>query len=289
MRQKRIITLQDLSCFGKCSLTVAHPILSVMGLEACPVPTAVLSAHSGLAGWTYRDLTSEMIPIARHWKSLGLTFDTISVGYLGGIKQLQEASDFLQMFPNAVRIIDPAFADKGKFYAGFDREYASKMVRLCRCADVLVPNLMEAAAMLCGDPAIAGHSKADVHDMLYRLTSLGCRIAVVTGVTYKEEDQGVVAYDASSGEFIQYFRENLNVSLYGTGDIFAAVLAGAITLGWSLEKAIRLSVDYIIETIKATLRGCDGHGSRVRFEECLPWLIRELEKNKKLEKEGEEE
>jgi len=281
MRQKRIVTLQDLSCFGKCSLTVAHPILSAMGLEACPVPTAVLSVHSGFTGWTYRDLASELLPIARHWKDLGLTFDTISVGYLGGMKQLQEVSNFLQMFPDAVRIIDPAFADKGKFYAGFDWEYASGMVRLCRCADVIVPNLTEAAYMLCEDPATVDHSEEDVHDMLYRLTSLGCRIAVVTGVTYKAGAQGVVAYDASSGEFIQYFRKNLNASLYGTGDIFAAVLAGAITLGWSLEKAIRLSVDYIVETIKATLHGCDGHGSRVRFEECLPWLIRKLAKNKK--------
>ncbi len=281
MRQKRIVTLQDLSCFGKCSLTVAHPILSVMGLEACPVPTAVLSAHSGFTGWTYRDLTSEMLPIARHWKGLGLTFDTISVGYLGGVKQLQVVSDFLQMFPNAARIIDPAFADRGKFYAGIDREYASGMVRLCSCADVIVPNLTEAAYMLCEDPAVVDYGEEDIHDMLYRLTSLGCRIAVVTGVTYQADAQGVVAYDASSGEFIQYFRENLNASLYGTGDIFAAVFAGAITMGWSLEKAIRLSVDYIVETIKATLRGCDGYGSRVRFEECLPWLIRELAKNQK--------
>ncbi len=281
MKQKRIVTLQDLSCFGKCSLTVAHPILSAMGLESCPVPTALLSAHSGFAGWTYRDLTSEIIPIARHWKDLGLTFDTISIGYLGGMKQLREVSDFLQMFPDAVRIIDPAFADRGKFYAGFGREYASGMVRLCRRADVIVPNLTEAAYMLCEEPAIAGHSEEGVRDMLYRLTSLGCRIAVVTGVTYQAGNQGVAAYDASGGEFIQYFRENLNASLYGTGDIFAAVLAGAITLGWPLEKAIRLSVDYIVETIKATLRGCDGCGSRVRFEECLPWLIRELEKDKR--------
>ncbi len=281
MRQKRIVTLQDLSCFGKCSLTVAHPILSAMGLEACPVPTAVLSAHSGFKGWTYRDLTSEMLPIARHWKDLGMTFDTISVGYLGGTKQLQKVLDFLKMFPDAVRIIDPAFADRGKFYAGFDWEYASGVARLCRCADVIVPNITEAVYMLCEDPSIVDPGEEDVHDMLYRLTSLGCRIAVVTGVTYKAGEQGVAAYDASSGEFIQYFRENLDASLYGTGDIFAAVLAGAVTLGWPLEKAIRLSVDYVVETIKATLRGCDGIGSGVRFEESLPWLIGEMAKNKK--------
>ncbi len=280
MRQKKIVTLQDLSCFGKCSLTVAHPILSVMGLEACPVPTAVLSAHSGFKGWIYKDLSSETLPIARHWKDLGLAFDTISVGYLGRMKQLHAVSDFLQMFPDATRIIDPAFADRGRLYAGFDGEYVSEMSKLCGCADVIVPNLTEAAYMLGEDPAIVDYSEEDVHDILYRLTSLGCHIAVVTGVTYGAGYQGVVAYDAFSGEFIQYFRENLDGYLYGTGDIFAAVLAGAVTLGWSMEEAIHLSVDYTVETIKVTLNNCDGQCRRVMFEECLPWLIGELAKRK---------
>lgn len=275
MRQKRIITIQDLSCFGKCSLTVAHPIMSAMGLEVCPVPTAILSTHTaGFRNWTFRDLADDLAPIAAHWKSQGLTFDGISTGYLGTAAMIGTVADYFRQFPEAVKIVDPVFADNGKLYPAFDLDYAAGVAKLCGKADVIVPNLTEAAFML-GEPYVpSGYDEAYIHGLLRRLTGLGCRTAVVTGVVYDPARQGAVAYDAGTGQFTQYFRENIDVSFHGTGDVFTSALAGAVVLGKSLEQALRIAVDYTVDCIKATMPDIKEHWYGVKFESCLPGLIR---------------
>ena len=234
MKQKRIVTIQDLSCFGKCSLTVAHPIMSAMGLEVCPVPTAILSTHTaGFKDWTFRDLAADLPAIAAHWKSQGLTFDGFSTGYLG----------------------------------------SQEMIGM---ADVIVPNLTEASFMLGEEYVPSGYDEAYIHGLLRRLAALGCRVAVVTGVVYDPARQGAVAYDAASGTFFQYFRENIDVSFHGTGDVFTSALAGAVVLGKSMQDALRIAVDYTVDCIQATMPDRQEHWYGVKFESCLPGLIRSL-------------
>ena len=277
MKQKRIVTIQDLSCFGKCSLTVAHPIMSAMGLEVCPVPTAVLSTHTGgFKGWTFRDLSADLPAIAAHWKREGLTFDGISTGYLGSAEMIGMTADYFRLFPEAVKIVDPVFADNGKLYAGFTEEYAAGMAELCGQADVIVPNLTEASFMLGQEYVASGYDEAYIRDVLRRLAAFGCRVAAVTGVNYDGAHQGVVAYDGTSGEFFQYFRENIDVSFHGTGDVFTSALAGAVVLGKPLEDALRIAVDYTVECIRATMPDRKEHWYGVKFETCLPGLIQSL-------------
>ncbi len=277
MKQKRIMTIQDLSCFGKCSLTVAHPIMSAMGLEVCPVPTAVLSTHTaGFQNWTYRDLAADLPAIASHWKSQGLTFDGISTGYLGSEEMIDMVTDYFRLFPEAVKIVDPVFADNGKLYPAFDEKYAKGIARLCAAADVIVPNLTEATFMLGEKYVPAGYDEQYIHGLLRRLGELGCPVAVVTGVIYDPKYQGAVAYEAASGRFVQYFRENIDVSFHGTGDIFTSALAGAVVLGKPLEQALRIAVDYTVDCIKTTMPDREEHWYGVKFESCLPGLIQSL-------------
>ena len=278
MKQKRIMTIQDLSCFGKCSLTVAHPIMSAMGLEVCPIPTAVLSTHTGgFTGWTFRDLSADLPAIEAHWKKEGLTFDGISTGYLGTQEMIGMVADYFKAFPEAKKIVDPVFADNGKLYAGFDEAYAAGMTKLCAMADVIVPNLTEASYML-GEPWVAsGYDEEYIHGVLKRLAAFGCPMTVVTGVIYDKAHQGAVAYDAKADQFFQYFRENIDVSFHGTGDIFTSALAGAVVLGKPMEEALRIAVDYTVESIKATMPDKKEHWYGVKFEQCLPGLIKALE------------
>ncbi len=277
MKQKRIVTIQDLSCFGKCSLTVAHPIMSAMGLEVCPVPTAILSTHTaGFKDWTFRDLAADLPAIAAHWKSQGLTFDGFSTGYLGSQEMIGMVADYFRLFPGAVKIVDPVFADNGRLYPAFDGAYAAGMAKLCGMADVIVPNLTEASFMLGEEYVPSGYDEAYIHGLLRRLAALGCRVAVVTGVVYDPARQGAVAYDAASGTFFQYFRENIDVSFHGTGDVFTSALAGAVVLGKSMQDALRIAVDYTVDCIQATMPDRQEHWYGVKFESCLPGLIRSL-------------
>ena len=274
MKQKRIMTIQDLSCFGKCSLTVAHPIMSAMGLEVCPVPTAVLSTHTaGFTDWTFRDLGDDLAPIAAHWKSAGLTFDGVSTGYLGTQAMIGTVADYFRLFPEMVKIVDPVFADNGKLYPAFDMAYAKGVAGLCAKADVIVPNLTEAAFMLGEEYVAEGYDEGYIHGLLKRLTDLGCRTAVVTGVRYDKAHQGAVAYDAKTGEYTQYFREHIDVSFHGTGDVFTSALAGAVVLGRSMADALRIAVDYTVDCIRATMPDVKEHWYGVKFEACLPALI----------------
>ena len=148
---KRVVSIQDISCLGKCSLTVALPIISAMGVETCVVPTAVLSTHTGgFSGFTFHDLTQEVAPIADHWAKEGISFDAIYTGYLGSFEQIHLVSQFFDRFggQDTLIYVDPAMADNGVLYTGFTPEFAKEMGKLCGKADVIVPNLTEASFML---------------------------------------------------------------------------------------------------------------------------------------------
>ncbi len=274
---KRCVTIQDISCFGKCSITVALPIISAMGVECAVIPTAVLSTHTGgFHGFTFRDLSEDIPKISEHWLSEGIAFDGVYTGYLGSPEQAKQIEDFIDRFTPPLVFIDPVMADNGVLYAGFDLSIVDAMRRLCARADIIVPNLTEAAFLLDEKFVRPGeYDREYIHAMLKRLTALGAKKAALTGIIYDGEHQGVVAYDSVSGEFSEYFRENLPISCHGTGDVFSSTMFGALILGKSLQDAIKIAVDNTVNSIKHTM-GDKNHPYGVKFEECIPELIRML-------------
>lgn len=273
---KRIVTVQDISCFGKCSITVALPLISAMGVECAVIPTAVLSTHTGgFTGYTFRDLTDDIPAIEAHWKSCNLKFDAIYTGYLGSERQIDLVCNFFDTFGDegTLRFVDPAMADNGKMYAGFDDAFATKMAELCRRADIIVPNLTEATKMLGEDYPAAGYDENYVRGLLRRLhTSLGCPTVILTGVVYGDK-HGAVAYDSKKDTFVSAFADHMPRSFHGTGDTFSSILVGALTRGLDLASALRVAVEFTHACIEATIPVFEEHPYGVKFEECIPLLV----------------
>lgn len=276
---KRIVTVQDISCIGKCSLTVALPIISAMGVEAAVLPTAVLSTHTAFKGFTFRDLTSDIRPIADHWKNESIDFDAVYTGYLGSFEQLKLVSDFIDDFSTEENliIIDPVMGDFGKLYPGFTQEFADKMADLCGKADIIVPNMTEASFMLRIEYK-ENYDEAYVKDILKKLCENGAKKAVLTGINYVEGQIGVMCYDSQTDTYSTYFREKVNASYHGTGDVFASTLTGALVKGFSFEESLKIAVDYTVECIRATNEDKNSHWYGVNFEETIPYLINRISK-----------
>lgn len=275
---KRIITVQDISCVGKCSLTVALPVISAMGVEACVLPTAVLSTHTAFKGFTFRDLTSDISKITEHWKQEKIGFDAIYTGYLGSFEQIKLMQEFIKDFgAGGTRVIvDPCMADNGALYSGFTQDFAFAMAGLCSKAEVIVPNLTEASYML-GLPYVAeGYTKDYIEDLLKKLSGLGARRIVLKGVSFDDKKLGIASYDSENEKITWYFHEKMPQSFHGTGDIFASVLTGALVRGKTLEEACRLAADFVVEAIKATLSHKDYNWYGVDFESAIPFLISKL-------------
>lgn len=275
---KRIITVQDISCVGKCSLTVALPVISAMGVEACVLPTAVLSTHTAFKGFTFRDLTSDISKITEHWKQEKIGFDAIYTGYLGSFEQINLMQEFIKDFgAGGTRVIvDPCMADNGALYSGFTQDFAFAMAGLCSKAEVIVPNLTEASYML-GLPYVAeGYTKDYIEDLLKKLSGLGARRIVLKGVSFDDKKLGIASYDSENEKITWYFHEKMPQSFHGTGDIFASVLTGALVRGKTLEEACRLAADFVVEAIKATLSHKDYNWYGVDFESAIPFLISKL-------------
>lgn len=277
---KRIVTIQDISCVGKCSLTVALPIISAMGVEASVIPTAVLSTHTMFSGFTFRDLTDDIKPITAHWKKENFDFDAIYTGYLGSQEQLGIVSDIFDDFKTEKNliIVDPVMADNGSLYKGFSVDFAHQMAKLCSKADVVVPNLTEASFMLDEKYLGNNYSENDIKKLLEKLCSLGVKNAVLTGISLKEGRLGAMMLSGKTGEFFYYDREHLPVSYHGTGDIFASALTGALTRGMSAEESLKVAVDFTVECISLTLSDPDRCTYGVNFEQAIPYLIKRIEK-----------
>ena len=254
---KRIVTIQDISCVGKCSLTVALPIISAMGIETAAIPTAVLSTHTAFKNFTYRDLTGDLPKIAKHWKQEKFDFDGIYTGYLGSIEQIDMLKEFFKQFKtsNNFVFIDPVMADNGKLYAGFDEKFVKEMKELCKMADIIVPNLTEASYMLEKEYK-ENYSEQEIKDMLIELSFLGPKYVVLTGVSFNENKLGVMSYNKETNKFFTYFKEKVPAKYHGTGDIFASTLVGAITNRNTLEEGLKVAVDYVWETINDTYKTC---------------------------------
>ena len=280
---KRILTIQDVSCVGKCSLTVALPIISALGVETAVLPTAVLSTHTAFKGFTFRDLTDDMQSICEHWKNEKVGFDAIYTGYLGSFRQLDIVGEIFDDFKtkNNFLLVDPVMADNGKLYSGFDLDFAKSMAKLCKKADIIVPNLTEASFMLDTPYIASGYDENYIKQMLKKLTDLGSPKAVLTGVSFDDEKLGVYCYDAEKDEYFYYYTEKLPVSFHGTGDVFASTLCGALTNSGNLANSLEIAVDYTVESIKKTMQNSEHNWYGVDFESAIPYLINRANINDK--------
>lgn len=277
---KRIVTVQDISCVGKCSLTVALPIISAMGTEAAVLPTAVLSTHTMFKGFTFCDLTDEIEPIVAHWKKENMDFDAVYTGYLGSARQIALTKDLISKFKgaNTLVLVDPAMADGGRMYTGFEKSFALEMATLCSVADIIVPNLTEASFMLGEEYVAEGYDEEYIKGMLKKLTALGCKTAVITGVSFEKDKLGVMSYDSESGEYFSYFRERIPESFHGTGDVFASTFLGAFMRARSVGDSLKIATDFTVECIKATLGNPQERKYGVNFEEKIPYLVSRMDK-----------
>lgn len=273
MSQKRIVTIQDISCFGKCSLTVALPIISACGVECVVLPTAVLSAHTAFKDFTFSDLSLEIKKIAAHWKTLDLTFDGIYTGYLGSIEQIDFMKDFISDFKKEETsvLVDPVMADHGKFYSGFDMRFAAKMKELCRYAEIIVPNITE-ACLLTGTPYKDFFAQDEIVSLCEKCCLLGPSKVVLTGV----EANGLIGaafYDSSDKKAEMYMHKKLPFSSHGTGDVFSSVLTGCLTNGKDLKTAVSIACDFVVMCMEKTACDLAWHDYSVQFEKCLPELL----------------
>jgi len=272
MAYKKVLTIQDISCVGQCSLTVALPVISACGLETCVLPSAVLSTHTaGFSGYTFRDLTEDMLAIRDHWVKEAVKFDAIYTGYLGSTKQIDYVAQIFAdtAAENCLKIVDPAMADNGNLYPGFDMEFVQAMRGLAAKADYLVPNMTE-AAFLTGLEYKTEYDRAYVDAMLNALTALGCKNIILTGISYAPGMTGVVVYE--NGAYAYYEHTKEPNSCHGTGDIYASAFVGALTQGKSAYDAARIAADYVVECIRFTAT-LDNHWYGAAFEPALGKLI----------------
>ncbi len=271
MQDKRLLTIQDISCVGQCSLTVALPIISACGIETAILPSSVLSNHTaGFSAWTFCDLTDEMPNILAQWKKEKVDFDAFYTGYVSQA-QIPHILDIMNQTsrPGALRIIDPVMGDNGKLYPGFGEDFPQQMKRLCQGADVIMPNLTEATLLL-GEEYRTDYDQEYIEGLLQRLHDLGARNVVLTGVSLRKGELGVACYNGATIEY--YFTEHLQVAMHGTGDCYASAFTGALLRGHSLIQSASIAADFVVETIRQTLPD-PSHWYGVKFEKALPYLI----------------
>ena len=278
MSQKSVAAIHDISGFGRCSLTVALPILSAMGVKTSVIPTAVLSTHTGgFKGNTFHDLTADIEPIAKHWQSEGLKFDSIYTGYLCSPAQVNNVLSAIKCISDSgtLIVVDPVMGDNGYSYSGFSRSFPSYMLRLCQKAHIITPNITE-ACMLTGMPyKEKGYDKEYIESILLKLYSLTKTKIVLTGVSFENKKIGAAIFEG--GEFIYVFADKEPKSFHGTGDIFASALTGAFLTGRSLKASAQIAVNFVSICIKRTIKEKTEPRFGINFENEIPNLIKFLE------------
>ena len=280
MSTPRVAAIHDMSGFGRCSLTVAIPILSAMGIQCCPLPTAFLSTHTGgFEGFTFLDMTDELPKVAAHWKSLGLEFQAVYSGFLGSERQIAIVEDFLREFRGAdtAAVIDPVMGDHGEVYQTYTPAMCAGMARLAELADVITPNLTEAALLL-GVPYDAlPAGEAGCREVVERLSLDGRRSVVLTGASTAPELTGAMCFDAKTGRTEAVKTQRVPQEFHGTGDVFASVLTGALVQGASLPDAVRQAVDFVRACAERTAKAGIPMREGVEFEPLLGLLTQPVD------------
>lgn len=269
---KRVITLQDISCVGKCSLTAAIPVLSCLGIETAVIPTALLSTHTAFDSFFSVDLSEEIDSISEEFHKNNISFDAIYTGYLGSYEQINEISGFIDSFRNegCIVVIDPAMADDGELYAGLPKDFVAHMRPFTSKADVIIPNLTEACLLLgieYKEPSL--FAKEEIRQMLYRLADMGPEGVVITGIHFGEKEMGAVSYDKEQDVLSEARSIRHHGRFLGTGDIFSSVVTGCLLEGQTLAGATEHAVHFVNRCIEETEKAPDKRWYGVNFESCL--------------------
>lgn len=278
--QKRLIAVNDISGFGKCSLTVALPIISAAGVETVCMPTAVLSTHTGgFTGYTYRDLTCDMPAMGEHWKSIDIRPDAIYTGFLGSFEQIDIVKKIVRDFKREdnLFIADPCMADHGKMYTVFDMKFAKAMASLCAMADIILPNITEACFMVNEEVIEGVQTKGYIEGLLNKLLDMGAKNVILTGVSFEESKLGAACMGQDRVPHY-YFENKLDGTYHGTGDVFASSFCGALLNDFSLHEAMGIAVRYVCDCIKRTQTMDRPIRYGVDFERGIPFYIKELGK-----------
>ena len=287
---KRVLTVQDISCVGKCSLTAAIPVISAMGIEVCPLPTAILSNHTAFSSFSFLDLTDKIPEILNEWKKQGFHFDAIYTGYLGSIKQIDLVHKILDEFAqnDTLVVIDPCMADNGKLYTGFSQDFVKQMAKLCGRANVILPNMTEACFLVNQDYDIFTHTNESITKLMEKLLSLGANHVVLKGVDFSSDKIGV-AYcsqklfdnnfstnENNMEDMNIYFHHRYDENFHGTGDVFASAVTGALVLKKDIKDAVKIACDFVQESIECTLLNPNYNWYGVDFESALRNLPKKL-------------
>ena len=281
MSTPRVAAIHDMSGFGRCSLTVAIPILSAMGIQCCPLPTAFLSTHTGgFEGFTFLDMTDELPKVAAHWKSLGLDFQAVYSGFLGSERQIAIVENFLREFRGAdtAAVIDPVMGDHGEVYQTYTPAMCTGMARLAELADVITPNLTEAALLLDIPYRELPVGETGCREIVERLSLNGKRSVVLTGASAAPELTGAMCFDAKTGRTEAVQTRRVPQEFHGTGDVFASVLTGALVQGASLPAAARQAVDFVRACAERTAKAGTPMREGVEFEPLLGLLAQPVDK-----------
>lgn len=270
--RKRAVAIHDISCAGRCSLTVALPVLSVQGIETNVIPTAILSTQTGgFEGYTYHDLTHEILPVVRHWQKLNREFDAIYTGFLGSFEQLEIVSSVIDDLrgEHTLVYIDPVMADGGELYKTFNLAFVDGMRAFCKKADVITPNITEALLLLNRPYSEGPYTDAFVREILYALADLGPNTVVLTGIYPDETHLGAAVYDKKSREIYTTYAETVPGTFHGSGDLFASVFLGKLLQKVPIQDALRQTVGFTAACIQRT--GASGADTRygLDFEPIL--------------------
>ena len=271
----RVAAVHDLSGFGRCSLTVAIPVLSAMGVQCCPLPTAFLSTHTGdFEGYTFLDLTDEMEKAAAHWKQLDLKFQAVYSGFLGSEHQIEVVNRFIRDFRgnDTIIVIDPVMGDQGLVYKTYTPAMCRGMKRLAEHADVITPNLTEAALLLDLPYETLPSDEDGLRAIVEQLSLEGRRSVVLTGFSSAPHLTGALCYDAVQKKTSSVQVDRVNREFYGTGDVFASVLTGALVKGKDLHSAVEQAVNFVLECAKLTEKNQLPLREGVDFEPLLGLL-----------------
>ena len=275
----KILTIQDISCYGQCSITVALPIISAFGIETAILPSAVLSTHTaGFTDFTVRDLTEDLPAIKEHWEKEEIYFDAIYTGFIASIEQLDYIKDIIdsRLKPDGIVFVDPAMADHGEFYNGFDQEFADKMAELCKLGDYILPNTTEACYIL-HKPWKEEFTNEEMLEMANELCEFTKKYVILKGDTHKENELGMIVLDKDESSAEIVYNDKIDYVSHGTGDVFASAFVGSTMLGKAPTSAAKIAGEFTKKAIEETIDD-PTHTYGVRFERVIK-DIQELLKN----------
>lgn len=277
MKTKRVLAVHDLCSFGRCSLTAAIPVISAMGMQVCPLPTAFFSNNLTYGEFTFHDFTDKMTGFMDRWEKLGFRYDAVYSGFLASVEQIEVVRDAARRFASreeSLVVVDPAMGDDGKLYPVFGPEYVEAMRTLVKEATLITPNFTEACFLLDEPCDLTAPSEEKLRAMTEKLAALGAKQVVITSVPAGDDEIKVVSFDSVTGEYAERTTPRIPFTTCGTGDLFTSVVTGSLLRGETLAAASALAMRFVSRVMEFTLASGSDPREGVIVEPCLKELLR---------------